>query len=113
VGSGVSRGTLTDSENWFELRRHGLAPSAPVIHTEEVTGSIPVSPTQLSGGLRVEPRPLVIFVQQQVQQEHWASQGSARARSASCVAAWRSARSRSAATQVSGRRRIASEISAT
>ena len=36
-----------------------------LVHTKEVTGSIPVSPTQLSGQLRSCNRPFLILVQQQ------------------------------------------------
>ena len=36
-----------------------------LVHTEEVTGSIPVSPTQLSGRFRSWNRPLLGFWQQQ------------------------------------------------
>ena len=37
----------------------------PLVHTEEVTGSIPVSPTQLKGRFRPRDRPFVILMQQQ------------------------------------------------
>ena len=40
-------------------------PARGLLHTEEVTGSIPVSPTQLSGRFRSWNRPLLILRQQQ------------------------------------------------
>jgi hypothetical protein len=42
-----------------------------LVHTEEVTGSIPVSPTQLSGQLRSCNWPFVVQVQVQVPHPLW------------------------------------------
>jgi hypothetical protein len=55
------------------------------VHTEEVTGSIPVSPTQLSGQLRFCNWPFLVFRQQQTAATGHASQ-SLSLRSASRVA---------------------------
>ena len=40
-------------------------PARGLLHTEEVTGSIPVSPTKLSGLFRPRDRPFWILVPQQ------------------------------------------------
>ena len=52
----------------FRRRAIGSA-GERLVHTEEVTGSIPVSPTQLKGRFRLRNRPFVILVQQQSVQQ--------------------------------------------
>jgi len=49
----------------YDLRQRPASISMQLVHTEEVTGSIPVSPTQLSGRVRSWNRPILIFRQQQ------------------------------------------------
>ena len=69
---GRARGCSSDCPGWLPLPRCGAAPRAPAhwprldhpgqrpgsqdvsgaVHTEEVTGSIPVSPTQVTGPVR-------------------------------------------------------------
>ena len=49
----------------FEPWRRAIGSAGErLVHTEEVTGSIPVSPTQLSGQFRARNWPFLIFVQQ-------------------------------------------------
>ena len=49
----------------YELRQRPVLTFLPLVHTEEVTGSIPVSPTQLTGQLRSRNWPFSILRQQQ------------------------------------------------
>ena len=53
-----------DGPDSFRRRAIGSA-GERLVHTEEVTGSIPVSPTQLGGRFQIMDRPFVILVQQQ------------------------------------------------
>ena len=61
-----TRPTTSDRHGPIDLRQRPAATFLPLVHTEEVTGSIPVSPTQLTGRFPFRNRPFVIFGQQQI-----------------------------------------------
>jgi hypothetical protein len=58
---------LADFGTGAEVRAIGSA-GERLVHTEEVTGSIPVSPTQVSGRFRIAEPAFLIFRQQQARQ---------------------------------------------
>ena len=59
-----TKSTASDRCKPVDPHQRPSATLVPLIHTEEVTGSIPVSPTQARGRFRLRNRPFVILVQQ-------------------------------------------------
>jgi hypothetical protein len=54
-----------DPASWGAPSRAIGSAGERLVHTEEVTGSIPVSPTQVRGRFQTRDRPFLILVQQQ------------------------------------------------
>jgi len=52
--------TQLRSLTWPNLGNQVVCPAVCSVHTEEVAGSIPVSPTQLTGRFRTTDRPFLI-----------------------------------------------------
>ena len=78
----------------FANRLDSSRPALGLLHTEEVTGSIPVSPTQLTGQLRSCNWPFWILVQQQSAATRSKSPSRATDRACQALPEWRRFRSR-------------------